>query len=304
MRLKPLVAIATLAVALAGCTVPPQTPVTDQTRTAPSALAPRVTLDVQGLVKAELNATRFTDGSERYFEVGLSDIFYQLAFIVPKGAPEPAGVAPYSDWIKTTDNPAAPYVWADSEAESTHVLYSVDDEQLDDSKAAWLKARFEGEGYEADGLVEAFGNGKVRITHAIGDAAGKSLMPVMMLSPEAPASLVFAKFEEDAIIPMAGLDLNGVDGVDTFNTYRLELDLSVKTPDDQPMEGLTKEYFGLRNFETTPYSHDDYHPTLALEEHGDGQYTLRVGFRQKTRPGTVTVDIGLRNTPLIRDVEY
>lgn len=305
MRMKPLLAVAALAVAIAGCTAPPQTHVTSVTQTTPSGVPPRVTLDVQGLGKAEVKASRLTDGPEQIFTTSLWTIFdgnYVGApyFIVPKGAPAPVG-GTWPDRLKANGDPATSYTWTSGD-DYTHTLYNIDSSAWNPS---WLKARFEGEGYAADGVIESrYGN--LSITHTLGDAKGKNLKPLLTLSPEAPAELVFASWDGDDVIPFTTLDMGDLedDEVETISSYRLELDFSVTSQDDKPLDGLTTANFNVRKLEIAPGQHDTDWPTHTLKARGNGQYTLQVDFRYPVRPETVSVDLALRNTPFVRDVEY
>jgi|GEM_PF-6015752 len=306
MRMKPLLAVAALAVAIAGCTAPPQTPVADQAQLTLSEQAPRVTLDVQGLGKAEVKASRLTDGPEQVFVTSLWTLFDgnsvgEPHFIVPKGAPAPVGATSYSDRLNANGDPATSYTWTEGN-EYTHTLYYVERSAWNPS---WLKVRFEGEGYAADGVIESR-NGNLFITHTLGNAKGRNLKPLLTLSPEAPAELVFATWDGDDVIPFTTLDMGELadDEVGTLHSYRLELDFSVTSQDDKPLDGLTTAHFNVRKLEIAPDEYDTDRPTHALKARGNGQYTLHVDFRYPVRPETVSVDLALRNTPFVRDVEY
>lgn len=306
MHLKPLLAIAAMSMAIAGCTAPPQTLVTQVTQTTPSGVPPRVMLDVQGLGKAEVKASRLTDLPEQLFITDLYTIFEdngvgQAFFIVPKGTPAPESASTNFGWLKANGDPATSYDWT-SASDYTHTYHNITSASRN---PAWLKARFEGEGYAADGVIESR-DGELHITHALGDATGKNLKPVLTLRPEAPTELVFATWIGNTMYPLAGVAMGSMatSAYGSYTSYQLELDLSVTSQDDVPLDGLNRENFKLRNLEATPNLYGGERPTLALEARGNGQYTVRVGFWHATRPETVSIDLALRNTPFVRDVEY
>lgn len=307
MRMKPLLAVAALAVAIAGC-APPQSQVTAVTQTTPKGFAPRVTLDVQGVGKAEVKASRIANGLEQVFLIDIPKLFAgngvaTTVFLMPKGSPLPAGASQSNDWYKANDDPATSYTWIPSgDAEATHRLNAVETSAYDPS---WFQARFEGEGYAADGVIARSYTGFITITHTLGDAKGWNLKPLLTFSPSAPDGLAIVSFGE-RLIPHAALAMAHMaeDQYTITNSYQLELDFSVTSQDDIPLDGLTKDHFKLRSFETTPYHEGTAYPTVALEAHGKGQYTLRVGFRHAVRPETVSVDLALRDIPFVHDLEY
>jgi hypothetical protein len=308
MRMKPLLAVAALAVAIAGCTAP-QTQVSSVTQTTPKGFAPRVTLDVQGVGKAEVKASRITNGPEQVFVIALPKLFAgngvaTTVFFMPKGSPHPAGASQSNDWYKANGDPATSYTWTTSDdEEATHRLNAVETSAYNRS---WFQARFEGEGYAAEGVIASSYDEFITITHTLGDARGWNLKPLLTFSPAAPAGLAMVAWGNQGLIPQAALAMAHMaeDKYKTINSYQLELDFSVTSQDAMPLDGLTKDHFKLRSLETTPYHEGTALPTFALEARGNGQYTVRVGFRHAVRPETVSVDLALRDIPFVHDVEY
>jgi hypothetical protein len=312
MRMKPLLAIAAiaaLAVAIAGC-APPQSQVPSVTQTTPKGFDPRVTLDVQGVGKAEVKASRITHGPEQVFVIALPKLFAgngvaTTVFFMPKGSPHPAGASQGNDWYKANGDPATSYTWTTSDDdEATHRLNTVETWAYNRS---WFQARFEGEGYAADGVIASSYDEFITITHPLGDAKGWNLKPRLTFSPAAPAGLAMVSWDNQGdLIPHAALAMAHMaeDKYKIINSYQLELDFSVTSQDDMPLDGLTKDHFKLRSLETTPYHEGTARPTFELEARGKGQYTVRVGFRHAFRPETVSVDLALRDIPFVHDVEY
>ena len=307
MRLKPILAIAALAVAIAGCSTSPQAGIIAP-QTAPAATTPRVQLDLQGVGKGTISASRLNLDTGEIFEIDRSDLSYVVVYIVPKGTelPEDASIVYYlNDANGDGVYPEAEV--SDDEPEDgayTHVVYRFDD--LRDAEIAWMQVRFEAEGYAAGGTVASSGS-KFLAMHRFGEAeASRNAMPFLSFAPGAPATLRFAveNWDTDALELVETLDVDYELYYDTITTHRLELDLSLTTQDDKPLLGLKRENVDLLRFDVFPDHGNSGEPQLDLAHRGNGIYTLGFDFRHDAVPTTVDVALSLRNTPMIRDVEY
>jgi hypothetical protein len=301
--MKPMLAIAALAVALAGCSTPPAGTLAPQAAT--PAASPRVQLDVQSLGKGTITASRLTTEAGQVFEIDRPSVTNYVVFIVPKDTilPEGARIVRYLNDANGDGVYPGDEVTYEEPADYTHFVYRFD--RLRDDEIAWMQVSFKAEGYEADGLVTS-SYYDIIATHRFGEEADRNAMPFLRFAPDAPATLHFAgtNYETDAFETYETLNVDAEAVYDTYKTHRFELDLSLTTQDDKPLLGLTKENIDLRHFVLSPFDWHSGHPQLELANLGDGNYTLGIDFRHQAVPTAVEVALRLRNTPMIRDVEY
>ncbi len=307
MRMKPLLAIATLAVAIAGCSVSPQTHVIDPALVS-SRPAPRVTLDVQGLGTGTISSTRLKTDVGATFEIDRASVSYNVVHIVPRGTELPAG-ASIERYLNDANGDGvypADEVYHDEEpADYTHFVYRFG--SLRDDEIAWMQVSFKAEGYEADGLVSSSEH-DIIATHRFGEGeASRNATPFLRFAPDAPATLRFAwmNWTTESFETQSTLDVDAQATYDTYDTHRFELDLSLTTQDGKPMLGITKDHIDLQRFALKSDSWwEEANPVLGLEERGNGAYTIGIDFQQSAVPTSIDVALSLKNVPMIRDVEY
>lgn len=304
MRMKPLLAIAALAVSLAGCTPPPAS--TSAPQSAQSTVPPRVQLDLQGLGKGSISTSRFIPQAGQLFSLDPGYLYQRLAFIVPKDSASPSGarIAYYLDDANRDGLYPAEEVHQEEPEVYTHLVYRF--ERPHPEHAAWLQASFEGTEYTADGDLAMFQGGELLIAaHRFGAEANREVTPVLRLAPDAPATLRLAwkNAESGAFETHEALSFQP-GTYESGDSDRLELDLRLTTGDDKPLLGLTKAYIDLLRFEVSPPFYGAPIRFLALTPHDDGNYTLGIDILHRESVAGIDVSLSLKTPPVIRDVEY
>lgn len=307
MRMKPLLAVAALAVAIAGCTAAPQTLVSSVTQTTPSGLPPRVQLDVQGLAQAEVTASTLTLDPKPLFRMDAGTFAKLLSYVVTKNTPLPEGAQDLK-WLYNFGG--VYYNVVTNESWASHRLYRLamqPEAMLDLLSASFLSDNEP----SVTGTLEILADGSLAVTHPQNEAfdGWESNSPLLKLTSDAPAAL--------RLVAAPNYTWMAVTETKEFTRatrrHHLEVALILTSNSGKPLLGLTMDALDLHDVSyalagsKSTQGVDPENRFVTLKELGEGRYTLGIDLftdADDVDLQAVTIDLSLRNAPQFRDVEY
>lgn len=300
MRKKPLLATVMLVAALAGCTAAPPDPAAD-------LLAPasqNVALRTQGLLAASLGSAKVE--SLRGALVTSEDLNAQLGHLVPhEGSEIPAGAMNVRRLRQVAETPdkAAHWVFDDS---GDHVLYAFADLRAEDLAAlTFTVSRTGGTPTAVAPTQDAEGLIRVTFPEPADD------YQVRLSAREDGTLRLLRTISEDplAFEIVADRDFSGWRA---FRDFRITSEITLKDAKGAPLRGMTAQNFlvgltlknGLAEYPVPPRQQE-----TTLEELQAGKYQLTTTIFGSIKgvnftPSAYTLDLAIRNKPLVHEVEY
>lgn len=316
MRMKPLLAIAALSLALSACTAPPQASGTGGSQEARgSGLAPGVALEVQGLARGTITASTLTLNAEHAFLMEGPSFERMVGHFDAHDAATPSGAVDVTR-VAPVGPETFPYMFHPS---GDNMLYRFVPLRAQDM--AMVRAHFvKDDRSTVEATIKRLPGGAVVFVNPQpeGFSGWRNYPPVLKFASEAPATLRYIPsitMPRGAIAYAVDNQLNGRDfEMGLRNVHRLDLTFTLTTMSGQPLLGITQDFLHVAHLSTftaagpdseREVSEDDR--ILSLTELGEGRYKLTFDLYadvNASAPASVKVELELRNAPLIRDVEY
>lgn len=303
MRKTVPLAIAALAVALAGCTGVPSAPEINSSLSAPQT-ANSVTFHTLGLLSGKLDSAKAEKGQSGRL-VSAAVLNDALGHIVPSNSVVPTGATLVTFLKHPLEGDH--YIAVGAAEDATHLLYRFDSLRQEDLDALSVTLGEIPSSSEVPATIRRGKDGKVRIAYP---DPGKDYWAFAKV-PEGGSlrfisPLNLGENEPDAY--MAWMDSRQISWT-LFHEYRVTADVTLKDAKGAPLSGLKRENFDFDMTVTmsgtpTPAKYLDM--TLDVTETQAGKYRFTADLMSYTMsaPSAYSITLGIRNAPLVHDVEY